>query len=543
MPFTVGQLIANKKPVTVFDTDSVRHALHLMTSNRFSQLPVINREGKALGMITNESILRALDTFGAAIDKMLVGDVMDKMRVLDAMDEVRRMYYEDESIFYLIDDLKETNAVLIVNKEQYLIGIVTHYDTTEYFRERAEDMMYAAEIEELLKEFFNAYFTTRAGLDVQARDQAVAAMHSNKSFDKLTQHNYIRLLLDESRWVKYSSVFSFDRDTVLKLLNDAKDTRNDAAHFHTDEITPEQRMRLKLCRDWLARHAAIVSSTVTGVVLEPDEQQNLDIQRTETPPSLVEGSDTPVTLTEEEIFSEEDKRLDSRYAPLTIFLQKVPINDVSISLSFKEIEQIIGDELPASARLYRVWWSNNLKVNPQAQQWWEAGWRVSTIRMAEEVVVFTRVEGRKKAYIDFFSSLLEQLASYDAFPMRSLSPDGESWVSIASLPTNGKKVATLGFSFARRKRFRVELYIDTGDELENKEIFNKLLVHKGSIEDELGTSLSWERLEGVRASRIAFYHAGAIEDTEGDLAKLREWAVDAMIHLQKVMDKYLSEVL
>ncbi len=475
MPFTVGQLIANKKPVTVFDTDSVRHALHLMTSNRFSQLPVINREGKALGMITNESILRALDTFGAAIDKMLVGDVMDKMRVLDAMDEVRRMYYEDESIFYLIEDLKETNAVLIVDKEQYLIGIVTHYDTTEYFRERAEDMMYAEEIEALLKEFFNAYFTTPAGLDVQARDQAVATMYSNKSFDELTQHNYIRLLLDESRWLKYSSIFSFDRDTVLKLLNDAKDTRNDAAHFHTDEITSEQRMRLKLCRDWLARHTAIVSSTFTGVVLEPDEQQNRDIQRTETPPSLV---------------------------------------------AFKEIEQIIGDELPASARLYRVWWSNNLKINPQARQWWEAGWRVSTIRMAEEVVVFTRVEGRKKAYIDFFSSLLEQLASYDAFPMRSLSPDGESWVSIASLPTNGKRVATLGFSFARRKRFRVELYIDTGDELENKEIFNKLLVHKGSIEDELGTSLSWERLEGVRASRIAFYHAGAIEDTEGDLAKL-----------------------
>ena len=157
-------------------------------------------------------------------------------------------------------------------------------------------------------------------------------MYSNKSFDGLTQHNYIRLFLDDSRWSKYSSVFSFDRDTVLKLLNDAKDTRNDAAHFHTDEITPEQRMRLKLCRDWLARHAAIVSSTFTGVVLEPDEQQNLDIQHTETPLSLVEGSDTPVTPTEEESFSEEDKRLDSRYAPLAIFLQKVPINDVSISL-------------------------------------------------------------------------------------------------------------------------------------------------------------------------------------------------------------------
>src|SRR5260370_1973268 len=154
------------------------------------------------------------------------------------------MYYQDESIFYLIEDLKETNAVLIVDKEQYLMGIVTHYDTTEYFRERAEDMMYAEEIEALLKEFFNAYFTTPAGLDVQARDQAVATMYSNKSFDELTQHNYIRLLLDESRWLKYSSIFSFDRDTVLKFLNDAKHTRNNPAHFHTHKITPQHLMPL-----------------------------------------------------------------------------------------------------------------------------------------------------------------------------------------------------------------------------------------------------------------------------------------------------------
>jgi CBS domain-containing protein len=65
MPYTVGQLIAYKTPVAVSDTDSVRQALHLMTSNKFSQLPVINKEGKVIGIITSESILRALETFGS----------------------------------------------------------------------------------------------------------------------------------------------------------------------------------------------------------------------------------------------------------------------------------------------------------------------------------------------------------------------------------------------------------------------------------------------------------------------------------------------
>jgi len=544
MPYTVGQLIAYKTPVTVLDTDSVRQALHLMTTNRFSQLPVINREGKVIGIITSESILHALETFATAINKIHVEDALNMMRVLDAMDEVKRTFRDDDNLFYMLDDLKEGNFVLIVDKEQKLISILTGYDTTEYFRIRAEDMMYAEEIENMLKEYINAYFTTSTGLDVKARDEAVAAI-SRKDFDCLSQHEYLRLLLDQNRWPKYSSIFSFDHDTVFNLIDDARKNRNAAAHFHTDEITTKQRERLKFCRDWLARHDAIVSNTFLGMVLEPDEQQNLDIQQAETPPNLIEEPNAinSIASTVENILTEEDKRLEHRYSPLAVWLQKVPISDESISLSFKEIEQIIKDELPASARLYRVWWSNNLQINPHARQWWEVGWRVSTVRPPEEVVVFSRVEGRKKAYIDFFSSLLAQLASSHPFPTRSLSPDGESWVTIASLPTNGRKVATLGFSFARRKRFRVDVNIDTGNELENKEIFNKLLVRKSTIEAELGTSLSWERLEGVRASRIALYHEGAIFDEDDDLARLRTWAVDAMIKLQKVMDKHLSEVV
>ncbi len=546
MPFTVGPLVVNKTLVTVSATDSVRHALDLMNINKFSQLPVVSNERRALGMITSESVLRSIVTFGTTINNMFVDDALKRMRVLDAMDEVNRLYHEDESIFYLIEELKEINAALIVDKEQKLLGIVTSYDTTEFLRIRAEVMMYAEEIETLLKEFINAYFTTSNGLDVQARDAAVSAMYSDKSFDDLSEFNYIRLLLDQSRWERYCTVFSFDRDTIFNLLKDAKDTRNAAAHFHTDEITSEQRRRQKLCRDWLARHSPIISSTLIGVTLEPDEQQNLDIQHTETPASLVEevNEAEEIALIEEDILTVEDKRLDARYAPLAIWLQKVPITDESISLSFKEIEQIIGDELPASARLYRIWWSNNLKINPHARQWWEAGWRISTIRMAEEIVVFTRIEGRKKAYIDFFSTLLEQLASHQAFQMRNPSPDGESWVIIAGVPTNAPSVAYLGFSFARKKRFRIDMYIDMGKdkEHENKVLFQKLRARKEIIEAELGTSASWEYLEGARGSRIALYHAGAITDPEEELASLRSWAVDSMIRFQKAMDKHVSEL-
>ena len=541
MPFTVGQLMGSRMPVTVLDTDSVKHAQDVMTSNSFSQLPVVNKNNKALGMITNESILSALHTFGVVIDNMYVKDAMSQMRVLDAMYEVKRTYYTNDSIFLLIEDLKETNAVLIVDHEQRLVSIITSYDTTEYFRMRAEDLMYAEEIEAKLKEFIDScFFLSNGSLDIEKRDAVIKSIR-NKKYEKLTQHDFVEILLHDSLWEKYSSIFSFEHDTVHRMLIDAKDTRNDAAHFHTEDISTEQRQRLKFCRDWLYRHASLVSAVFESNTTDISEQQVEDIKNAETPSGIIEEStlsndDNKVNANTEEI------SLEKQYSRLSTWLQKVPIDKERISLNFKGIEEIIGEELPASARLYPVWWSNNFKVNPQAQQWWEAGWNIATVRMPEEVVVFRRIEGRKKAYVDFFSSLLAHLDSLHSFPMRNSSPTGTSWLTLASVPSNDQRVAYLGFSFARRKRFRIELYIDTGNELKNKDIFNKLRVNKDKIEEEIGVELGWELLEGVRASRIACYHAGAITDTVEELDTLRNWAVETMLRFQPVMEKYVSEV-
>jgi predicted transcriptional regulator len=164
MPFTVEQLIENREPVAVYDTDPVKRAQNLMVENQFSQLPVIDKHMRVLGLITSDSILSALNTFGVSIDKL---------RVLDAMDEIKHTFREDEDIFDLLDDLIDASAVLIVDSERKLKGIVTNYDTTHYFRQRAEDMMFAEDIETTLKEYINAYFTDSTGnTDESARAEA-----------------------------------------------------------------------------------------------------------------------------------------------------------------------------------------------------------------------------------------------------------------------------------------------------------------------------------------------------------------------------------
>ena len=596
MPFTVEQLIENREPVSVYDIDPVKKAQITMVENQFSQLPVIDKYKKVLGLITSDSILRALNTFGVSIDKL---------RVLDAMDEIKHTFREDDNIFDLLDDLIDASAVLIVDSERMLKGIVTSYDTTQYFRRRAEDMMYAEDIETMLKDYINVYFTDHTGnIDEKAREEAITSiMPSNqelltpfkkalvlylqlqgdslpklkkdwveqafsehiyrkehsKPFEQLTQSQFIDLFLHESCWSHYSTIFSLDRQKIRVLLDDARKTRNDAAHFRNEEITSEQRERLKFCRDWLARYQSTISDAFhlnSEEVVSPENILESSDEQTifQSFPSTVESNIEEVLITSDTSFIEsKDLKValmsevldpsDSRYAPLAIWLQSQPLGKERITLTFSDIEEIIGDKLPASARKHRAWWSNRLEFNPQAQQWWDAGWRVFTVRMPQEIVIFTRIEERKDAYINFFNALLIELSNIDSSFLNIREPKGENYFTIDRLPKNGTKFASLGFSFARRKHFRIELYIDTGKESENKNILNNLWLHKDAIEAELGTPLSWERLEGARASRVAIYHDGTITDTIEELANLRLWAINMMNRFQKVMEEYVNEAI
>ncbi len=61
-----------------------------------------------------------------------------------------------------------------------------------------------------------------------------------------------------------------------------------------------------------------------------------------------------------------------------------------ILLSFSEIEKIMNDSLPASARKYRAWWSNDKSTHTQANAWLEAGYKAERVDMNEETIIFRR---------------------------------------------------------------------------------------------------------------------------------------------------------
>ena len=60
--------------------------------------------------------------------------------------------------------------------------------------------------------------------------------------------------------------------------------------------------------------------------------------------------------------------------------------NLKIKLSFEDIEKIISEPLPASARKYAAWWANNSEGHSHANSWLNAGAKVEEVKLGEFVV-------------------------------------------------------------------------------------------------------------------------------------------------------------
>jgi CBS domain-containing protein len=521
MPFSVEHLIEGRpSPVIITPDEPVSKALGMMIEYDFSQLPVTDAEQRPVGMVTYEGILRGIRNFQAQISELHVRDVMIAAPKFNLEDD----------LFELLEKLKLANAVLIADTASKLVGIVTSFDATEYFRNRAENMMRVEDIEVMTKDFILLAYTRDDGEIDQAKlDKAVSKVTSHerdqrpKGFADLSLGQYIDILLSQSKWSFYGPIFRISRTYLMKLLDSVRQTRNELAHFRND-ITPEQVDQLQFCAQWLARRT--------------EEYEQIG-QPAGTSPDSVEKS---ATMTDEqdldEMIAEETGPRESRYAPLADWLNSQSGKKDQVELSFEQIERIIGGELPLSARQHRSWWANDLQSQPHSRMWLDVGWRRRRLNLTEEKVTFSRIKEREKANIRFYSKLMAELRKEADFTVRDSSPDGTGWIVCKTIPETGTPIAQFSYSFGRDHRFRVEIYIDTGNQKTTKQIFDYVYERKESIESKI-RDVSWERIDDKRASRIAIYRpgaTGAIMDVTAEDEKhreLQEWGVERMILLVK----------
>jgi hypothetical protein len=80
-----------------------------------------------------------------------------------------------------------------------------------------------------------------------------------------------------------------------------------------------------------------------------------------------------------------------KYDPLIAFLQGQPSDTDAVEMSFRRLEQIIGDRLPPTARADPTWWDNTVDRNrAQAHAWLSAVWKVRSVDLDGQVVTFVR---------------------------------------------------------------------------------------------------------------------------------------------------------
>lgn len=61
----------------------------------------------------------------------------------------------------------------------------------------------------------------------------------------------------------------------------------------------------------------------------------------------------------------------SKYDPL-----RKHLDTYTITLTYEELEKILGFKLPDSAYKYEAWWDNGIGSHTQTQGWVAAGWKV-----------------------------------------------------------------------------------------------------------------------------------------------------------------------
>lgn len=146
--------------------------------------------------------------------------------------------------------------------------------------------------------------------------------------------------------------------------------------------------------------------------------------------------------------------------------------------------------------------------------------------------------GRYQVRKLFWTALLDHARSRTKLH-GAISPTEYSWVGTSA------GVSGLGLNCAVTQHgTSVELYIDRGRgaERENEAIFDSLAARRETIEGEFGGPLSWERLEGKRACRIAQrFDDGGYKDNER-WPQTRQQMTDAMVRLERALRPRLDEL-
>ncbi|PSU81665.1 DUF4268 domain-containing protein [Photobacterium phosphoreum] len=144
---------------------------------------------------------------------------------------------------------------------------------------------------------------------------------------------------------------------------------------------------------------------------------------------------------------------------------------------------------------------------------------------------------KSEQYREYFQDLIDDLRIEHKFTSAKAGQP-QNWYAFAS----GISGINYGANFCQGNKVRTELYIDNGSAEDNVSCLNHFLESKKDIENEFGSDLSWEPIDGKRATRIAIYRDGSIT-TENELVEIKSWYITNLLKFKSIFNKRLRQYL
>lgn len=119
----------------IYDYHTLRQALEIMEYHKYSSVPILNREGKYVGSITEGDVLGSLKK----LNILSIKDAED----ISIMKIERRMDYQcvtaESNMEDLIGKAMEQNFVPVVDDQEHFIGIITRRDIIGYYSDKMKE--------------------------------------------------------------------------------------------------------------------------------------------------------------------------------------------------------------------------------------------------------------------------------------------------------------------------------------------------------------------------------------------------------------------
>ncbi|MGO4753453.1 CBS domain-containing protein, partial [Streptomyces sp. 2MCAF27] len=211
---------ANRMPESVRVGDSLGTAMTIMVLRGYSQLPVLDADGRLRGVVSWESIGRArmADPFADLEAATVRGQEADRSD--DLLDWVRT--------------IQQSGYVLVRDHDHKVCGLITASDLTVQFGTRVRPFVLVEEVEQRLRRVVDRCIPLDRIRAVVPRGRA-SRVHSAAN---LTFGAYGHLLKVPENWASLG--WAIDQEHFLAALEECRQFRNSLMHFSPDPVTDDQ---------------------------------------------------------------------------------------------------------------------------------------------------------------------------------------------------------------------------------------------------------------------------------------------------------------